>query len=116
MPKPNQMPTWFFDKLGPDDMERNPVSEEFFAGGTRLEAVIMESLQNSLDAAGSCYRCPNPERPERADKTYYIDTVQQLRSVFVINEPFRAALSSYHDFDSFAAERDPIFEDGGLFP
>ena len=51
MPKPNQMPTWFFDKLGPDDMERNPVSEEFFAGGTRLEAVIRESLQNSLDAA-----------------------------------------------------------------
>lgn len=51
MPEPNQMPTWFFDKLGPDDMERNPVSEEFFAGGTRLEAVIRESLQNSLDAA-----------------------------------------------------------------
>ncbi len=45
------MPTWFFDKLEPDDMERNPVSEEFFADGTRLEAVIRESLQNSLDAA-----------------------------------------------------------------
>ena len=45
------MPTWIFDKLEPDDMERNPVSEEFFADGTRLEAVIRESLQNSLDAA-----------------------------------------------------------------
>ena len=43
-------PTWYFDKLSPDDMERNPVSEEFFANGTRLEAVIRESLQNSLDA------------------------------------------------------------------
>lgn len=31
-------------------MERNSISGEFFANGTRLEAVIRESLQNSLDA------------------------------------------------------------------
>ena len=44
------MPAWFFDELSPGKTERNPVSEEFFANGTRLEAVIRESLQNSLDA------------------------------------------------------------------
>ena len=44
-------PSWSFDKVPPGTMERNPVSEEFFTNGTRLEAVIRESLQNSLDAA-----------------------------------------------------------------
>ena len=44
------MPNWSFDMVPPGTMERNPVSEEFFANGTRLEAVIRESLQNSLDA------------------------------------------------------------------
>ena len=43
-------PSWTFDKVPPGTMERNPVSEEFFTNGTRLEAVIRESLQNSLDA------------------------------------------------------------------
>lgn len=43
-------PSWSFDKVPPGTMERNPVSEEFFTNGTRLEAVIRESLQNSLDA------------------------------------------------------------------
>jgi hypothetical protein len=44
------IPKWSFDKVAPGTMERNPVSEEFFTNGTRLEAVIRESLQNSLDA------------------------------------------------------------------
>ena len=44
------IPMWSFDKVVPGSMERNPVSEEFFTNGTRLEAVIRESLQNSLDA------------------------------------------------------------------
>ena len=48
--KDTQMPMWCFDNVRPGEMERNPVSEEFFASGTRLEAVIRESLQNSLDA------------------------------------------------------------------
>ena len=43
-------PQWYFDEVEPGTMERNPVSEEFFTNGTRLEAVIRESLQNSLDA------------------------------------------------------------------
>lgn len=43
-------PSWSFKKVLPGEMERNPVSEEFFTNGTRLEAVIRESLQNSLDA------------------------------------------------------------------
>lgn len=43
-------PQWYFDNVPPGTMERNPVSEEFFTNGTRLEAVIRESLQNSLDA------------------------------------------------------------------
>lgn len=43
-------PFWSFDNVPPGTMERNPVSEEFFTNGTRLEAVIRESLQNSLDA------------------------------------------------------------------
>lgn len=43
-------PSWSFDEVPPGTMERNPVSEEFFTNGTRLEAVIRESLQNSLDA------------------------------------------------------------------
>ena len=47
-------PQWFFDKVLPGVMERNPVSEEFFTNGTRLEAVIRESIQNSLDAADEC--------------------------------------------------------------
>lgn len=45
-----QMPMWDFDQVKPGEMERNSVSEEFFASGTRLESVIRESLQNSLDA------------------------------------------------------------------
>ena len=47
-------PQWFFDRVSPGAMERNPVSEEFFTNGTRLEAVIRESIQNSLDAADGC--------------------------------------------------------------
>ena len=43
-------PSWVFKEVPPGEMERNPVSEEFFTNGTRLEAVIRESLQNSLDA------------------------------------------------------------------
>ena len=43
-------PSWSFKEVPPGEMERNPVSEEFFTNGTRLEAVIRESLQNSLDA------------------------------------------------------------------
>lgn len=43
-------PQWNFDALKPGTMERNPVSEEFFTNDTRLEAVIRESIQNSIDA------------------------------------------------------------------
>lgn len=43
-------PIWSFDLLKPGNMERNPVSEEFFTNDTRLEAVIRESIQNSIDA------------------------------------------------------------------
>ena len=41
---------WNFEILKPGSMERNPVSEEFFTNDTRLEAVIRESIQNSIDA------------------------------------------------------------------
>ncbi|MDO5320309.1 MAG: hypothetical protein Q4G65_16905 [bacterium] len=41
---------WNFEILKPGCMERNPVSEEFFTNDTRLEAVIRESIQNSIDA------------------------------------------------------------------
>lgn len=50
MNEKTNIPSWFFDEVEPGTMERNPVSEEFFTNGTRLEAVIRESLQNSLDA------------------------------------------------------------------
>jgi hypothetical protein len=41
---------WQFDQVTPGSVERNPVSEEFFTNDTRLEAIIRESIQNSLDA------------------------------------------------------------------
>lgn len=41
---------WLFDQVTPGSVERNPVSEEFFTNDTRLEAIIRESIQNSLDA------------------------------------------------------------------
>lgn len=43
-------PKWTFEQVPPGVVERNPVSEEFFANDTRLESVIRESIQNSLDA------------------------------------------------------------------
>lgn len=43
-------PNWIFDQVVPGSVERNPVSEEFFTNDTRLEAIIRESIQNSLDA------------------------------------------------------------------
>lgn len=43
-------PEWLFDRVEPGQMERNPVSEEFFTNDTRLEAIIREAIQNSLDA------------------------------------------------------------------
>lgn len=46
-------PQWLFDKVTPGSVERNPVSEEFFTNDTRLEAIIRESIQNSLDACTS---------------------------------------------------------------
>lgn len=42
---------WTFEKVRPGTTERDSVSEEFFANGTRLSAIIRESIQNSLDAA-----------------------------------------------------------------
>ena len=44
------IPQWNFMAVDPDDTERNPVSEEFFINDTRLESIIRESIQNSLDA------------------------------------------------------------------
>lgn len=43
-------PNWTFDRVLPGEMERNSVSEEFFTNDTRLEAIIRESIQNSVDA------------------------------------------------------------------
>jgi len=43
-------PQWFFEQVVPGSVERNPVSEEFFTNDTRLEAIIRESIQNSIDA------------------------------------------------------------------
>ena len=42
--------TWIFDKVAPGTKQRDSVSEEFFTNGTRLSAIIRESIQNSLDA------------------------------------------------------------------
>ena len=42
--------TWIFDKVPAGTKQRDSVSEEFFSNGTRLSAIIRESIQNSLDA------------------------------------------------------------------
>lgn len=42
-------PIWMFKKYKPDDTQRDSVSGEFFKN-TRLESVIREAIQNSLDA------------------------------------------------------------------
>lgn len=52
-------PSWSFEKIRPGDMERNPVSDEFFANNTQLEAIVRESIQNSLDA------CADTNQPVR---------------------------------------------------
>lgn len=44
-----QSPHWTFRKCAPDETLRDSVSGEFF-NSTRLESVIREALQNSLDA------------------------------------------------------------------
>ena len=41
---------WYFDEILPGTKQRDSVSEEFFSNGTRLSAIIRESIQNSLDA------------------------------------------------------------------
>ena len=46
---PKQAPHWMFRKCEPDETLRDSVSGEFF-NSTRLESVIREALQNSLDA------------------------------------------------------------------
>ncbi len=43
-------PKWFFERVQLGMTERNPVSDQFFTNDTRLEAIIRESIQNSLDA------------------------------------------------------------------
>ncbi len=48
MPKSNK-PTWFSKTYDPDDTQRDSVSGEFFKN-TRLESVVREAIQNSLDA------------------------------------------------------------------
>lgn len=48
MLKDNQ-PEWMFKEYASDDTQRDSVSGEFFKS-TRLEAVIREAIQNSLDA------------------------------------------------------------------
>lgn len=52
-------PEWIFDIISPGTMERNPVSEEFFANDTQLESIVRESIQNSLDA------CADKKHPVR---------------------------------------------------
>ena len=44
-----QQPRWFLKKYEPDDTQRDSVSGEFFKN-TRLESVVREAIQNSLDA------------------------------------------------------------------
>ena len=44
-----QQPKWFLKKYEPDDTQRDSVSGEFFKN-TRLESVVREAIQNSLDA------------------------------------------------------------------
>lgn len=46
---PKQAPHWMFKKCEPDETLRDSVSGEFF-NSTRLESVIREAIQNSLDA------------------------------------------------------------------
>ena len=42
-------PQWYFKELESDDTRRESVSNEFFKS-TRLEAIVREAIQNSLDA------------------------------------------------------------------
>lgn len=42
-------PNWYFKELESDDTRRESVSNEFFKS-TRLEAIVREAIQNSLDA------------------------------------------------------------------
>lgn len=46
----SQQPSWTFFPQRAGDTERDPVSGEFFSNDTRLEAIVRESIQNSLDA------------------------------------------------------------------
>ena len=43
-------PKWFFHPHKMGEPERTPLTEEFFKNGTRLESVIREGVQNSIDA------------------------------------------------------------------
>ena len=45
----NETPKWYFKELESDDTRRESVSNEFFKS-TRLEAIVREAIQNSLDA------------------------------------------------------------------
>lgn len=46
----SQQPSWTFFPQRAGETERDPVSGEFFSNDTRLEAIVRESIQNSLDA------------------------------------------------------------------
>lgn len=49
VPTPPQQPAWIEKTCDPDDTRRDSVSGEFFKN-TRLESVVREAVQNSLDA------------------------------------------------------------------
>lgn len=46
----NQKPQWHFHQHSMGEPECTPLTEEFFKGATRLESVIREGVQNSIDA------------------------------------------------------------------
>ena len=52
-----QKPRWFLKKYEPDDTQRDSVSGEFFKN-TRLESVVREAIQNSLDARPKGSKAP----------------------------------------------------------
>jgi hypothetical protein len=81
----NQTPTWHFREMQPGEINVDPIEGEFFtteAIGSITDALVRESIQNSLDATQgntpvkvrfSFFSRPNPEYDASVISKKYID-------------------------------------------
>jgi len=81
----NQIPTWRFREMQPGEINVDPIEGEFFtteAIGSVTDALVRESIQNSLDAATgdgpvtvrfSFYQRPNPGYDEKVVIKKYLN-------------------------------------------